>query len=404
MSKGKREKRRSSVEYVAQRLTRRASMLATPFPTGLRKAVAGILSGGEEGEQCGALREADLRTGGTVWPSKDTVGVLTVAPFHNSLGDISTADVTQRWLSLSGIPADHTSFWEPSSRRLLVVGGGELVGAPKHGPWHTIKPMMLPHGPHALNAVGIDLRSFETSDIEKLAQYRYVSVRDTAAAERLTDAGIDVRAVPCPASLQPYLPLEVVKQLPKYQCLRGLERDEYVVVHRHPSLSKTARSLQRAGARVVVVDMQAHARHPWPAGVGVEVPATHSAIAIKGIVQAASLVLTSSLHLAIFALSEGQAFACIDTADHQADKVRRYLERAGIEEAMSDPPELVHTAGMVAKRSAGVGALERARAADHLDSLAAVCLTVDAPRHGGLRANGPSIPAGPADADVAAAE
>jgi hypothetical protein len=309
----------------------------------------------------------DGLAGSELRPAPDrSVGVLTVAPFHNSLGDISTAEVTQRWLAFSGVPADQASFWDHDRRGTLVIGGGDLIAAPRKGAWRDIKPLLLPRGAHILNAVGIDPGSFEDLATDALHSYPYVSVRDYESQALLDSRGIDALPVPCPAALQPSIPLEILKHLPRYGFLAPLHPGQYVVIHRHQSLVPTARKLHREGRSLVVVDMQAHARHGWPRNLGIEVPATHSSLIIKGLVDSSAFVETSSLHLAIFALGSKVPFAVIDAGNYQSNKVRRYLDRAGIIEAMSAPAAVGETLQQVAGRVAQVSAREAELAREHL--------------------------------------
>jgi hypothetical protein len=103
------------------------------------------------------------------------VPVSTVATFHNSIGDISTGQVTQNYLSAVGI-----SFWD-SSQETIVIGGGEIIGFGSHG-WGPIKGKFLPGGNHILNTIGYDIGSGSAEDLKVLKDYRYVSVRDELIA------------------------------------------------------------------------------------------------------------------------------------------------------------------------------------------------------------------------------
>src|SRR5690606_19529891 len=144
-------------------------------------------------------------------------------------------------------------------------------------------------------------------------EYRYVSVRDHEGAAMLRAHGsIEADVVPCPATLQPGIPLATLSSLPRFEGLSRLEPGNYVVVHRHPALRAVAGSLARAGKQVVVVDMQAHALHPW-GRTGLVVPSTHSPQVVMGLVRSALAIFTSSLHLAIFALGSSVPFVAIDT-------------------------------------------------------------------------------------------
>lgn len=296
------------------------------------------------------------------------VPVSTVAPFHNSIGDLSTAQVTQEYLTRRGRPSYLTSFWD-HDRPHVVIGGGEIVGAPTSGAWTHVKPAFLPRGEHVLNAVGVQ-RDVLRLDLGMLRDYRYVAVRDPVGAEILAEgAGIEPAVVPCPATLQPGIPLSVLAALPRFERLARLVPGEYVVVHRHPSLIRAALRLARSGHQVVVVDMQAHARHRW-FPTGLVLPWTHSPMVVQGLVDGARAVLTSSLHLAIFAIGAGRPFAVIDTRNPQSEKVRRYLRRAGLEDAMERDVGL-EQAWAMRERVAQASVDERAAATAHLERVLA---------------------------------
>ena len=296
------------------------------------------------------------------------VPVSTVAPFHNSIGDLSTAQITQEFLARSGVPSYLTSFWDHDHEH-LVIGGGEIAGAPLRGAWRYVKPLFLPEGRHVLNAVGVQ-ENIRNRDLGVLQDYLYVSVRDHEGAEMLRASGkVEAAVVPCPATLQHGIPLELLPSLPRFERLSDLEVGNYVVVHKHPTLRSVAQQIARSGHQVVVVDMQAHALHAW-GRTGLVVPSTHSPPVIMGLVRSSMAVITSSLHLAIFALGASIPFVAIDTDDDQSTKVRRYLSRAGASDCFSKQPSLE----LALSRQAlveEVGAKERERARDHLRKVVA---------------------------------
>jgi len=264
------------------------------------------------------------------------VPVSTVAPFHNSIGDISTGQVTQNYLSAVGIPSYSTSFWD-SSQETIVIGGGEIIGFGSHG-WGPIKRKFLPRGNHILNAIGYDIGSGSAKDLDVLKDYRYVSVRDELIAEQLGKYCEQIAIVPCPATLQYGIPLEVIKALPRFEFLRSLEESDYVVIHRHPKMEMVAQRLRKQNVPLVVVDMQAHAKHPWDTAKNDFIVPTglHSPEIIQGLVNSAHAVMTVSLHLAIFAIGASKPFSAISDETPQSAKVRRYLRRARLERMLGD--------------------------------------------------------------------
>jgi hypothetical protein len=300
-------------------------------------------------------------------PRSPAVPVSTVAPFHNSIGDISTAIVTQQYLSTHGIPSYSTSFWD-TRHPTIVIGGGEIIGFPKVSAWRHVRAHFLPEGRHALNAVGFDLKT-DPAPLSLIANYKYVSVRDHDIAAVFRRYCDDVAVVPCPATLQQGIPLALAQSIPRYEILNGLEPGGYIVIHRHPTLVQLAAKLRRQGHKLVVVDMQAHAQHPWKAR-DIVIPAIHSPEVVKGLVDSASAVLTASLHLAIFAISAGKPFAAVENGTSQSDKVRRYLERAGINDVMGGvDSDLLELAMRAKDRVIEVSASERAATQQHLRAM-----------------------------------
>jgi hypothetical protein len=158
--------------------------------------------------------------------------------------------------------------------------------------------------------------------------------------------------------------------MPGYEPLGALGSD-YVVVHRHPAVAKVARQVHGRDTPTVAVDPQAWRQHPWR-GPALQLPWTHSPAVMLAVVAGARAVVTYSLHLAIFALSQSVPFAVVDLGpdDGQSNKIRRYLARAGIEDAMNprgDDP--VRRAESLRDRIVEVSAAERSAAAAHLDDV-----------------------------------
>jgi hypothetical protein len=304
------------------------------------------------------------------------VGVLTVAPWHHSIGDIATAECTVNYLSRRGIPS--VSVHEPDDRyKCLVIGGGNLLYGGTARPWRRLQAVFQEPGPHVLNAVGIDLDSFDRIDWSFLDDFRLISVRDDrlrdALARRLPNR--EIVSVPCPATLVEPLPYRFLRQVPGLEGLRTVPSRSYVVLHRHPAVERFA---SRIAMPAVVVDAQVWERHPWGAG-GYELLPTHSPAVLQGIISSARAVVSNSLHICIFALAAGTPFAAIDTHNNQSRKVRCYMERAGIPEVMfssdrSDDP--VEYAIGLSRSIRAAARSERRLAEEHLDRVAEAVSTV----------------------------
>ena len=140
------------------------------------------------------------------------------------------------------------------------------------------------------------------------------------------------------------------------------------------AIPRSRRSRARVHGRdtpTVAVDPQAWRQYPWR-GPALQLPWTHSPAVMLAVVAGARAVVTYSLHLAIFALSQSVPFAVVDLGadDGQSNKIRRYLARAGLEDAMNpqgDDP--LRRAESLRDRVAAVAAAERAEAAEHLDDV-----------------------------------
>ena len=273
------------------------------------------------------------------------VGVLTAAPWHLSIGDIATADVTLDRLATSGIPARHVSAPEDECD-FLIIGGGEVLQPVSEGRSRLWEQFQVP-GAHILNACGI---ADGLHDFGFLADYRLVAVRDRDAAARVRPNRPDVSCVPCPATLVQPLDWDFVRTLPDYAHLNSLQPHEYVVVHRHPALAPLSRTIDMP---VLAIDAQAFKRYRWT-GRGLSLPTTHSSRVVQTFVSNAAVVVTNSLHLAIFAIGAAVPFVAVDLGDHQSNKIRRYLERAQLDESMTFLPAQNRTMRNLTSRSTRV--------------------------------------------------
>lgn len=298
------------------------------------------------------------------------IGVLTVAPWHNSIGDLATADATVTHLVDAGFAARSVTTPEEGQPTHLVIGGGDLLAGA--GRWEAIKRRFEVPGRHVLNAVGVNLGSIDRVDWGFTRDYLVVTVRDNETVKALQDRVPKVEAVPCPATLVEPLPWAELQVLPNFSMLKPLEPGGYVVVHRHPRLRRAVRRLEKeTGVPAVIVDAQAHHQYPWGRN-GIVVPATHSTRVVMTLVQNARLVVGSSLHLCIMSMGAGVPFVAYYRSGYQAEKTRRYLARAGIEEAIvHDRRQILPVAEKVGRVIATVSQSERAAAEAHLATIVA---------------------------------
>ena len=301
-----------------------------------------------------------------------TVGILTAAPWHHSIGDIATAECTVNYLSNHGIPA--VSIAKPDNRyECLVIGGGNLLYGGRARPWERLQSVFKEPGPHILNAVGVDLDSFHQIDWSFLKEFRLISVRDNVLRDALSREmpAREIFSVPCPATLVDPLPYRFVQQIPGLEGLKTLRAKSYVVLHRHPTVARFAAKIDRP---TVIVDAQVWERHPWTSS-GYQLLPTHSPAVLQGVIASARAVVSNSLHICIFALAAGIPFVAIDSGERQSRKVRCYMKRAGIPEVMfahdrDDDPiayaESLHP--LIRKASQN----ERKSAEEHLENVANV--------------------------------
>lgn len=265
-------------------------------------------------------------------PVGPRAAVMTVATWHDSLGDIAIGAGTLDALSQLGVPARAVDGpGELLADDVLVIGGGDLLTPAPPGEWWDALSAYRVAGNHILNGAGLDVDSVSSvNQYRYLQDYRLVSVRDEPAADLLSRVVDDVQVVPCLATLTPTIPWDDLVCRPGYENLRHLTPGTFDVIHRHPDLEELAK---RTGRPSVVLDMQAWQNHKWD-GPGIQVT-TRSAQVGVSIVAHSRQVVTRSLHLAIFALAGARPFAVLDPGDRQSRKCRAYLRRAGAESAVT---------------------------------------------------------------------
>ena len=213
------------------------------------------------------------------------IGVLTAAPWHNSIGDIATEEATLAHLAHAGVAAAPVSVGG-TDVECLVIGGGDIIGHDHSEPWSTLLAHFRQPGRHVLNAVGVDPEIIDLVDWSFASDYRLVTVRDLVVADRLAEHLPSVQARPCPATLLEPLPRDFVTSMPGYEPLRALGSD-YVVVHRHPAVAKVARRIHGRDTPTVAVDPQAWHQYPWR-GPALQLPWTHSPAVMLAVIAGAA--------------------------------------------------------------------------------------------------------------------
>jgi hypothetical protein len=264
----------------------------------------------------------------------ETVGVCTT-----SVGDVAIALATIHALGKRGVIVLE-SAQNPDPNITTVVGGGHLLTADPS--LKKLQSYRVP-GAHLLNAVGVRVHESLELGFDYLMDYRYLSVRDGVSKtvlERSLKQSRDIHLVPDPAMLLKPTPMSIVSRLPG---MEWLEREkDFVCVHAVDDIPK----LKNLPSSAIAVETQ-----PWLQRGETfrwrSVPRTHSPEIISGIVSQASKVVTRSLHLAIFALTNAIPFCCIVYGkDPQSEKLRNYFMRAGFEECLysgDDPVRYIET-------------------------------------------------------------
>lgn len=257
------------------------------------------------------------------------VNLATTGAQVTSVGDIAIALATSQALASRGVVVHETSGpFNPNQK--TVVGGGHILGADPKAKNGMFNPFRIP-GSHLLNAVGIRVHEPITLGFTYLKDYRYLSVRDGVSKtviERSLNKSRDIHLVPDPAMLIKPTPLKIVSRLPELGWL--LNEKDYVCVH----AVDTIVDMKNIPSSAISVETQPWLQrgfcYRWRS-----VPRIHSPEIISSVVSRASMVVTRSLHLAIFALTNGIPFCCVVYGrDPQSEKLRNYFLRARFEECL----------------------------------------------------------------------
>jgi hypothetical protein len=272
------------------------------------------------------------------------VELITTGGWMFSIGDVASQQATALELAKRGVPVIPCD--ESSGERTAVIGGGHVLGHMSHLKQHVIP------GRHILNAVG----AHRTGDYSYLTEYRYRSVRDSVSLDII---GGNAHLVPCPAMLIEPSRFAIEE--------RGRQRGGHIVVHRDPHCES---AMSKRSVDILVVDPQPNRRLPWTSG-GREMPVTHSPQMMIAELMGAVCCVTRSLHLAIFALSVGTPFCCLDLGDEpQSNKLREYFRRAGIVDVMYSGQDPVHHAVSRKHDWKSVATREKIAVREHFDRIA----------------------------------
>jgi hypothetical protein len=162
-----------------------------------------------------------------------------------------------------------------------------------------------------------------SGNFEYLRNYLYVSVRDQFAYDRLKNF-CDVELVPCTTVLMPHPPMEYIRGLPNCGFLKKAfaKKEGYVVVDRGLYALP-----QKQDPRLrIKVDTR-----PWMRD-GVKPDFAHrNPHILAAVVQGASAVYCTTLHLSIIAMAMGTPFVYYEP---QPGKGMAYWARAGFPECV----------------------------------------------------------------------
>jgi hypothetical protein len=284
-----------------------------------------------------------------------------------SLGDTALTVATSQHLAKRGVAVFETPG--PLARaHQTVIGGGHIISpqlGAKEGMFNSFR---LP-GRHLLNTVGIRLHEMQHQNAtwSYLKDYSYISVRDQESAIYLKNQGVlqKIHVAPCAASLLRPMSFELLTRLPGFEWL--LDEKDYVIVHPVDNIPKMKK---------LPVDCLAIETQPWLQRDNStrwrSLPLTQSPFLVCSAISRARAVVTRSLHLAIFALSNGVPFCCIDNGkDPQSQKLRWYFHRAGIPEVMCDDQNpMEHIRQNVSRKKIEKVALrEKEKCEEHFDRM-----------------------------------
>jgi len=303
--------------------------------------------------------------------------LLTASPYLFSIGDITIASETSRQFALRGITCLEDPLTKVSDGEVAVIGGGHVITGANHvaigksssgNPGRSTLNVFRPPGKHLMSSVGVRLRDKPDCDMSYLSEYRYLSARDSGSCEFLERSSRqEVHSVPCVASLSQSMHVNDVVSLHGFEWIRQ-RIGSYVVVHSDHTL------LQYEIRDGIRMETQGWINRPVGGKMPV-VPVSSSPYVVSGVISGARAVVTRSLHMAIFALSNRVPFCCIDCGDdEQTEKLRSYFSRAGIPQVMysgSDPVK--YAVGNITRETLdAVQAKEIESCTNHFDAMASL--------------------------------
>lgn len=252
------------------------------------------------------------------------VHLATTGASITSVGDIAIAMATTQSLVTRGV-AVYETCRKPvlSQKPTLVIGGGHILPQ-ERGCRNGLYDQFLVKGKHILNSVGVRVHELQNHSWEYLENYRYLSVRDVPSFESIRKhvPAKEIYLTPCPATLLKPMEFEEMVKLPDFEWLE--QEQNYVLIHPVDNL----RLMRNIPGDAIAIETQ-----PWLQRVSNSrwrsVPYTHSPEVLASVVSRASMVITRSLHLAIFAISNGIPFCCHTLKqDAQTEKLKSYFQRA----------------------------------------------------------------------------
>lgn len=266
---------------------------------------------------------------------RPTVGLL-FDSFSDNVGDIAMADATRAELSRVGIDdveiVDLFSS-EPKQYNAVIVGGGELIRPIGDVFYDRFR---LPNAT-MLNATGV---WSDADSLQYLKEYPFVSARSSTEVHTLRSAGVEASLEPCVTTT--LTPEEAVTLLPTSDRRIGIH---YVpeTIFKCPGFINIINNLD--GDKLLIPftrylsDGRFMGAFPLEASRQLGDGRDLTPANLMHVIAQMDLVVASSLHVTIFALTTGTPFVSMDQP-----KVRAYLEDRGLESLLFHDDDSLHGA------------------------------------------------------------